>query len=125
MAKHLTYKGDVKRLLDLSEDTYNMNILEFSYSFLEYKGYSVPVIEILHSTPSYWIWWRNQFAIADMMFLNVHAVFDFHRYPLAMQIDQYKSCHIGINAFPSRIIEKINKVQVVKTRQCLVSTVTK
>lgn len=109
MGRYLKIKTKVKKVLDLSEEQYQSNVLEFSYAFLEHKNYTKSIIDTLHQTQGYWIWWRNQFGIADMMFLNLYSVFDWHSNSLRLLRSQYWSCHIGIKAYPSRLIEKIDK----------------
>ena len=113
--KYSEVKSKVKQILEFTDANYNMNILEYSYAFLEGKNYPKPIIEVLHSTGAYWIWWRNQFAIADMFFFNVYTVFDWHLYTDAELLNQYKNCHIQIQAYPGRIIERIQRMQTIHT----------
>ncbi len=116
MGRYSENKEPVLKLLEINEEVYQNNVLEFSYAFLEHKNYAKPIIEELHQMSGYWTWWRNQFAIADLHFLNVHSVFNWDIYPLEMQRDLYGSCHIGIQAYPSRLIEKIDKgIQLKRT----------
>lgn len=107
-------KADVMNLLGLDEAAYDMNVLEYSYLFLELKGYNSVVIENLHQTGSYWVWWRNQFAIADAFFLNIYKVFKMQKYSRATLRGIYGHCHVNSNIFPGSIIVKINKKNTIK-----------
>ncbi len=107
-------RKEVMRLLGLSEEQYYLNVLEYSYDFLQAKGYNVAVVDVLHQTPAYWVWWRNQFGIADMFFLNSCRVFALNRYSPAQLHEFYKQSHVGIMAFPGTLVEKIQQLQTIK-----------
>lgn len=102
------------KMLGFDADTYDMNILEYSYQFLEAKGYSEMVIQELHQCPAYWIWWRNQFAIADALFINIQNVFKMAHHSRLQLLDTYRKCHVNSIIFPGKIIEKINQKTLVK-----------
>lgn len=113
-AKLYNPKPEVMALLNMSEAAYGTNVLEWSYLFLQGKGYNQPIIEALHQTPAYWAWWRNQFGIGDLLFLNMYKVFGLSKYSTQRINEVYKNCHIETVAYPSRIIEKMNYHQLIK-----------
>jgi len=108
MTNYKQYKQDVMLRLNINEAQYNMNILEYSYEYLEYKGYDVDIINELHQMPGYWVWWKNQFAIADLLFLNSVAIFNSNLTTPEQYIERYRACHITIIAFPGSLVEKLN-----------------
>jgi hypothetical protein len=105
-------KKQILSILKITEEQYNMNILDFSYDFLTQKDYPGPVIQILHQTQGYWAWWRNQFDIADLFFLSCCSLYGWDQGTLEFIRHAYKTTHITIKAYPSRLVEKIEiKIQ--------------
>jgi len=98
---------EVQRILKINAQEYDMNILDYSFDYLEKKGF-LEITPVLHSMRGYWIWWRNQFIICDAMFLNHYKAFNWQRYGCERLNAIYYQIHVGIKAYPSRIIEKID-----------------
>lgn len=99
-------RKEAQRILKLTDAEYDMQILDYSFDFLQRKGLA-EIAPTLHTMRAYWIWWRNQFTICDAVFINHYKVFRWQRYDCERLHAVYYEIHTGLKAYPSRILEKI------------------
>lgn len=117
-------KRSIQQLFKFDELQYNNLVFDHAYLYMEHIGWNDdPIRSILLESADFWIWWANQYAIVDEIFLaNMRDNPEQFSISKNLLLSDYNFAHIQGKFRPSSdLVRRILKGRETKQHQVLTS----